>query len=203
MDPVNLGLASLVLFGYAIHAQPLNPTVPPEVNLHPSLPGKPRGYYKARHRPRQYYLWQRVLKRSVRRPIRDPPRTWWQPWTWTWTRRIPIPPISKQSKLKTTHERYENHGRKPKKRRQYRSKRTRGTHRRRRKQPKQHSPKEKWMRTTPAEREAGAKERFHNNKHRFLHQSSMMYGMQYGVNLSEFVKFIDPIKQFRVSERTY
>ena len=54
------------------------------------------------------------------------------------------------------------------------------------------------MRTTPAEREAGAKERFHNEKHRYLHQSSMMYGMQYGVNLCEFVKFIDPIKQFRV-----
>jgi len=63
----------------------------PTVELKPPLPNKPRGYYRRHRHVRQYYLRRRVLRRPVARPIRDPPRSFFRPWTWCWTRRTPVP----------------------------------------------------------------------------------------------------------------
>jgi len=168
--------------------------------------GTPRGK-KPRHKiwkrnMRQYYLMRRVRRRPVWRPVRDPLRKWYRPETWCWRRRVPT----------------DAQHCKPKR---YRPRRCRRSHsdqtpysgnkhstsksKRNRKRKKNKIRKEtiKKMNARPPrhegwESEASPEERFERIKPKVLHVPDVMYGLQMGVDLDEFVSHIDPLKQFRI-----
>ena len=171
-------LLSLSSFINWLRFRPDNPNAFPRVQLNPSTPGLPRGYYRKHRRVRNYHLYQRVLRRSHPTPIRDPPRHWWDPRSWRFKRRTPWTnnssggSVTRQPTLKTP----------PK-------------HKNRRRKP----PKERWCRLTPEEAEADRAADFDRIKHRFLHQSWMMYDMQFGVSLDDLLDQVDPTKSFRLA----
>ena len=149
----------------------------------PTHPTRPlRQYQRMRHfdrqfvsrpilptrRPRQYHLAQRVLRRPIRYPIRDKPRTWFQHLRHWWTpRRIPVPPRPTEG--------FQQHN-------YHRKQRYRWTKHKYRTLRKQN----RFGRMTPTEAEQCRKDDFERNKSKFLHLSWIMYTAQYGVDFDVY-----------------
>ena len=55
---------------------------------------------------------------------------------------------------------------------------------------------QQWNHLSPAEEAADKADKFERMKTRFIHNSFVMYELQYGVNLDQFVDSIDPLKSF-------
>ena len=58
----------------------------------------------------------------------------------------------------------------------------------------------RWGRETPEEEQSNRADSYNRIKTKFLHDSFVMYEIQYGINLDEFVKGIDPLKTFRLTK---
>ena len=65
---------------------------------------------------------------------------------------------------------------------------------------KQRKKPPRWGRQTPEEEQSNRADSYNRIKTKFLHDSFVMYEMQYGINLDEFVKGIDPLKTFRLTK---
>lgn len=163
-----VGLAVFYLF--LIH-QPQRDNPIPDVFLHPSLPGKPFGYYRKHRHVRQYHLRRRITGRPIQRPVRDPPRRLLNPLTWCWSRRIPIP-LSPSGISRPP------------------------CHRKRKRKRVLSRPSSSFARLTTTEIEQDHQAEFDRLKHKLLHQSWAMFDLQFGVCLDAFVSTLDPLGQF-------
>ena len=153
-------------------------------------------YFSKRRRPRTYHLNRRTMHRPITKPIRDPVPTFWRPFTWIyywWRRRIPVP----EDRLRQTF------GTKtPRRKRQtktYQPKHPRG-HSSRTEKPRTKLNNQKWNHEF-GEAEQRRKDAFEQNKHKFLHQSWVMYDMQFGISIDDFLSMTDLnyIKQVRLT----
>lgn len=175
----------------------------PSVDLPAGLPrGKKPRHKIWKRNMRQYYLMRRVRRRPVARPVRDPLRKWYRPETWRWRRRVPTD--TRSSKPKEFRPR-----RRPRtylKHTPYSgTKHSMALSRRERKRKKNKIRKEmlKKMKCRPPrndgwESESPPEDRFESIKPKVLHVPDVMYGLQMGVDLDEFVSQIDPLKQYRI-----
>jgi hypothetical protein len=163
------------------------------------------GYYKKRRHEKKYHLRLRAARRPKERPpIREPVPTWWKPMTWSWPgrRQTPVPKeATKESwwswfftsrtdktKQKRTQKRpVKNNTRS----RSVRSKK-------RRQRPARDKTRDKEWDHTFGESEQRQKYEYAQIKHRLLHQSWIMFDMQFGVSIEELIGDIDPSRQFRM-----
>jgi hypothetical protein len=140
-----------------------------EIKFFLAYPWRTRKRRCRRRRMRQYHLRKRVAQRP-RLAVRDPPRRWYDPRTWRWRRRVPIqrPKKKKEKKVLSEHHptpEQQKSDKRKKRRHQYKSRRERAHHRKR--------TRWKW------ESDGSEKELFELVKPRYLHDSDIMYGMQF------------------------
>jgi hypothetical protein len=150
------------------------------------------GYYKKRRHVTNYNLRRRISRRQQDRPKRNEAFSWWDPMTWKWpgTPQIPVPrERQRQSQTKRTK----------------RSKRERSLKsRKRRRQPSRnkHNNNKAWSHTF-CEAEQRQKSDYAQLKHRLLHQSWLMYDMQFGVSLDNLIGDTDPARQWRMIKQLH
>ena len=175
----------------------------PTVDLPPGLPRGKRPRHKIwKRNMRQYYLMRRVRRRPIARPVRDPLRKWYRPETWRWRRRVPTDARNRPPKRYRPRRRPRRYSKYPP---TSGTKHSKYSSRRARKRKKNKIRKEmiKKMNTRPPkhdgwESESPPEERFERIKTQLLHVPDVMYGLQMGVDLNEFVSQIDPLKQYRI-----
>jgi hypothetical protein len=148
----------------------------PNVDLPTPFPWRNLRSRRKRY-PRNYYLRKRIERRAIKRLHRDPARKWYKPSTWKWERTVPIPKPSSYA-----------WSRRPKQKKNSRERPW--PKRRRRPPPTKGVPKREDF--LPRDQN----EEFTSERHRMLHFSDVMYGFQYGVDLTAFVADLDPLKQF-------
>jgi hypothetical protein len=169
-----------------------------------------QGYYRTKRRDKHYNLRQRAAQRPQERPVRDKVFTWWDTTTWRWpgTRRTPI--LIEQDKTKWWDFSHWFHKTKNKRtNRQFKSRRIKRSKQERslksRKHRRQHArdkTNKSWSHAF-GEAEQQQKSDFAQFKHKLLHQSWIMYDMQFGVSIHDLIDDIDPSRQWRMIKRLH
>jgi Reverse transcriptase (RNA-dependent DNA polymerase) len=174
---VGLSIISAQLLGKGI-ANKSKPPALPTFYLNPSQPTKPFGYYRRRRRVKHYHLYRRVLRRKVKRPIRDAPRKFLNPLTWKWCRRTPLQSVDSKQRVG------QGTG-KPPCHRKCKRKRVKPL---------------RYAHLTLDEQAQQRRCDFQQQLPQFVHKTDIMYGLQYGVSLDEFVARINPLQQFQTQQ---
>ena len=157
------------------------------------------GCYRKRRRQTNFFLRQRTGRRPKERPKRDPVMIWWKPSTWILIgqRRIPIPRVkeeeswwsrffTEQKKQKRSTRRHRSDGEHKQK---GTSSRPKG---RRRNRPDPNKRQNRQWDHTFGESEQQQKYEYEQIKHRLIHQSWIMFDMQFGISIDDLLGDTDP-----------
>lgn len=168
--PTLLLVLGIVLFGSGVLCEDKMETDVKDVEFQTAYPWRCMRGRKRKRNACNHCLHCPVMSRQVQCPVRNPARKWWKPTSWCWKRRTPVSHENSSGQVDS------DAVGKPVLRKQ--------------KGSKKKTRAQKWA------SEPSRDEMFALFKHRFLHVSEIMCGLQCGVDLDDLVKSIDPVRQF-------